>query len=129
MPVRCTRATIQVATTRRYWPLHEPMGSLPNTRSDMSVCRIGDEIAGVPVSRGINRWWTVLAGALACGVGAGIAVLYGFPILAASLERELGWDRSFYSFCLTCFLAATGVGTITLGVFIRRLGVRRAASL
>jgi predicted MFS family arabinose efflux permease len=95
----------------------------------MSVCRIGDEIAGVPVSRGINRWWTVLAGALACGVGAGIAVLYGFPILAASLERELGWDRSFYSFCLTCFLAATGVGTITLGVFIRRLGVRRAASL
>lgn len=55
----------------------------------MSTQRVsmGDS-AGAP----LNRWWTVVAGALGCCVGAGIAVIYAFPIFAVGVDAEFGWN-------------------------------------
>src|SRR5882724_1245682 len=71
-----------------------------------------------------NPLWTVLAGALGCAVGAGIVVIYVFPIFAIELCEEFKWDRSAYSDCLTSFLVATGIGTVALGRAIGRWNVR-----
>jgi predicted MFS family arabinose efflux permease len=75
-----------------------------------------------------SRWWTVLAGSIGCAVGAGIVVLYAFPLFAQGFQQEFGWTRDTYANCLSIFLLSSGLGTVTLGIAIRRFGVRRAAS-
>ena len=75
-----------------------------------------------------SRWWTVLAGSIGCAVGAGIVVLYVFPLFAQGFQQEFGWTRDTYANCLSIFLLSSGLGTVTLGISIRRFGVRRAAS-
>jgi len=79
-------------------------------------------------SRSINPWWTVIAGALACAVGAGVLIGYMWGIFAESIAAEFRWDRSTAAFCLTCFLVATGFGTVSLGAAIARFGVRKSTA-
>ena len=77
----------------------------------------------------LSRWWTVVAGAMGCAVGAGIVILYTFGIFAKSFTAEFAWSRAVYSFCQTSFLLATGFGTVTLGLLIHRWGVRRPSMI
>jgi len=78
------------------------------------------------LNRSITPWWSVFAGACACAVGAGIFAVYTWGIFSKAISTEFGWDRATLSLCLTCFLIATGFGTITLGQAIARYGVRVA---
>lgn len=74
-----------------------------------------------------SAWWTVVAGAAGSAVGAGIFMVYAFGILGQALASDYGWDRSVVQYCYTAFLAATGFGTVALGQWIHRRGVRRPA--
>jgi MFS family permease len=76
--------------------------------------------------RPISPWWTVFAGSCACVVGAGIVAVYTWGLFSKAIAAEFGWDRSTLSLCLTSFLIATGIGTISLGYAIARYGVRYA---
>ena len=64
---------------------------------------------------------------MGCAIGAGTVVLYTFPLFAQGFQREFAWDRSIYANCLSIFLLSTGFGTVTLGIAIRRFGVRSVA--
>jgi len=57
-------------------------------------------------------------------VGVGIFLLYVLSVLMKPMVADLGFDRSVISFSLTCFLATTAIGTVTLGILIHRFGVR-----
>lgn len=72
-------------------------------------------------------WWIVVAGAMGSAVGAGIFMVYAFGILGKALTSEYAWDRSVVQYCFTSFLVATGFGTVVLGQWIHRSGVRRPA--
>jgi predicted MFS family arabinose efflux permease len=72
----------------------------------------------------LSRWWTVVAGALGCGLGAGVAVIYTFGVFAAAMAAEFGWSRSVHASSLTIFLVASGTGSLLLGPVIDRFGVR-----
>lgn len=72
----------------------------------------------------LSRWWTVVAGALGAGAGAGILVIYTFGVFASSMAAELGWSRSVYANSLTIFLICSGTGSLLLGPLIDRFGVR-----
>ena len=76
-------------------------------------------------SSSLSRWWTVLAGAVGCAVGAGVLVIYTFGMFASAMATEFGWSRSVYANSLTIFLIASGTGSLVLGPLIDRFGVRR----
>ena len=88
---------------------------------------VSQQNSPLPIRAKISPLWTVLAGALGCAVGAGIVVIYVFPIFSVAFAAEFHWDRSAYSYCLTSFLVATGFGTVILGFAISRWGVRYPA--
>ena len=73
--------------------------------------------------RSLNRWWTVAAGALGNCMGVGVFVVYALNVLTKPMVADLGIDRSVISFSVTCFLAATGFGSVSLGILINRFGV------
>jgi sugar phosphate permease len=77
----------------------------------------------------INRWWSVLAGALSAAVGAGVVGVYMFGVFAKSIGAEFGWSRASVSLGLTAFALASGIGSFTLGLAIDRLGMRRVTVL
>ena len=73
----------------------------------------------------LSRWWTILAGAVGCAVGAGVLVIYTFGVFASAMATQFGWSRSVYANSLTIFLVASGMGSLLLGPLIDRFGVRR----
>lgn len=75
-------------------------------------------------NRPINRWWTVLAGAMGSAVGAGTIMIYSYGILAAAMGAEYGWNRDLVARNMSAFLVGSGIGTVLLGWLISRLGVR-----
>src|SRR5258708_3226745 len=77
----------------------------------------------------INRWWTVVAGALGQVVGAGVVGVYVFAVFAKPIGLEYGWSRSSVSLALTVYAIAAGTGSFTLGMAIDRLGLRRITVL
>lgn len=77
----------------------------------------------------INRWWTVVAGALGQVVGAGVVGVYVFGVFAKPIGLEYGWSRSSVSLALTVYAIAAGTGSFTLGMAIDRLGLRRITVL
>jgi MFS family permease len=76
-----------------------------------------------------NRWWTVVGGGMGNAVGAGIFMVYAFGIFGKAIATEYSWDREIISYCFTAFLVATGFGTVALGAFIARFGVRWPAAV
>ena len=76
----------------------------------------------------VNRWWTVVAGALGCSLGAGILVIYTFGVFAAAMASEFGWSRAVHASSLTVFLVFSGTGSLALGPLIDRFGVRRPSA-
>jgi MFS family permease len=76
-----------------------------------------------------NPWWTVVGGAMGNAVGAGIFMVYAFGIFGKAIATEYSWDREIISYCFTAFLVATGFGTVALGAFIARFGVRVPAAV
>lgn len=80
------------------------------------------------LNKPINRWWTVVAGALGSAVGAGTIMVYAYGILAAAMTAELGWSRELVARNMTAFLIGSGLGTITLGWLISRFGIRGPAA-
>jgi MFS family permease len=75
----------------------------------------------------INRWWTVVAGAMGAAVGSGVVVVFALGVFAKSIASEYGWSRSSVSLALTAFAITSGFGIFTLGMAIDRLGLRRVA--
>jgi predicted MFS family arabinose efflux permease len=72
----------------------------------------------------INRWWTVLAGALGCAVGAGIISVYVLGVFTKDISAEFGWGRSFTTAGTTCFFIVSGLGSLALGSIMARRSVR-----
>ena len=73
----------------------------------------------------INRWWTVVGGALCLSVGAGVISAFMFGTFIKAIAAENGWTRAQVSLGLTIFEFAMGPGTIALGWLVDRWGVRR----
>lgn len=73
----------------------------------------------------INRWWTVVGGALCLSVGAGVISAFMFGTFIKAIAAQNGWSRAQVSLGLTIFEFAMGPGTIVLGSLIDRWGVRR----
>jgi MFS family permease len=73
----------------------------------------------------INRWWTVVGGAICLSVGAGVISAFMFGTFVKAIAAENGWGRSQVSLGLTVFEFSMGPGTIVLGWLIDRWGVRK----
>ncbi|HJQ17202.1 MAG TPA: MFS transporter [Allosphingosinicella sp.] len=80
-------------------------------------------------NRPLNPWWSVVAGFFGSAVGAGTIMVYVYGQLAVAMAAEFAWSREVIARNLTAFLIGSGVGTITLGWLISRLGIRRPAAL
>ena len=76
------------------------------------------------LNRPINRWWSVLAGAVGTALGAGIVMGYGFGILAQSMIAELGWRRDIVANMYGAFSFGSGLGMLILGWLISQYGIR-----
>lgn len=76
----------------------------------------------------LNRWWAVGAGALANAFGAGPIMVYGYSIMAEGMVADFGWTRADSASFFSAFLLGQGLGIITLGWLISRLGVRLPAA-
>lgn len=74
--------------------------------------------------RPINRWWTVLAGAMGCAAGAGVVATYVFGIFVKAISAEFGWDRSATTAGISCFYFASGIGSLVLGSITVRWSLR-----
>jgi MFS family permease len=81
------------------------------------------------VKQDINRWWTVLGGAICLSVGAGVISAFMFGTFIKAIAAENGGSRAQVSLGLTIFEFAMGPGTIVLGSLIDRFGVRRPTML
>jgi MFS family permease len=79
--------------------------------------------------RGMNRWWTVGAGALANAFGAGPIMVYGYSIMAEGLLADYGWTRADAASFFSAFLLGSGIGIVSLGWLISRLGVRLPSAI
>ena len=76
------------------------------------------------LSRPINRWWTVLAGAMGCAAGAGVVATYVFGIFIKAISAEYGWDRSATTASISCFYFVSGIGSVVLGSVASRWSIR-----
>ena len=75
-------------------------------------------------SKPINRWWTVLAGVLGCGVGAGVVATYVLGVFIKPISAEFGWDRSFTTAGISCFYIVSGLGSVVFGAIISKWSIR-----
>jgi MFS family permease len=85
-----------------------------------SVSKAESRLAGE-----LNRWWTVVGGAICLSVGAGVISAFMFGTFVKAIAAENGWGRSQVSLGLTVFEFSMGPGTIVLGWLIDRWGVRK----
>lgn len=76
------------------------------------------------LNRPINRWWTVLAGAMGCAAGAGVVATYVFGIFIKAISAEYGWDRSATTLSISCFYFVSGIGSVVLGSIASRWSIR-----
>lgn len=77
----------------------------------------------------INRWWTVVAGAIGCAAGAGVVAGYVFGVFIKGISEEFAWDRSDTTAGISLFVLASGVGNLVLGFIVARRSVRAACML
>lgn len=74
--------------------------------------------------RPINRWWTVLAGALGCAAGGGIIASYAFGLFIKAVAEDFGWGRTETTASISCFYIASGIGCLLYGSMISRWPLR-----
>jgi len=79
-------------------------------------------------NRPINRWWTVVGGALACAVSIGV-ISNSFGIFTKAIGADFGWERSEVTFGLTIQHIFSGLSYIPLGVILQRYGVRKPTAI
>jgi MFS family permease len=80
-------------------------------------------------NRELNRWWTVVGGAICLSVGAGVISAFMFGTFIRAIAAQNHWGRSQVSLGLTIFEFAMGPGTIVLGSLVDRWGVRKPTLL
>jgi MFS family permease len=80
-------------------------------------------------SKELNRWWTVVGGAICLSVGAGVISAFMFGTFIRAIAAQNHWGRSEVSLGLTIFEFAMGPGTIVLGSLVDRWGVRKPTLL
>jgi predicted MFS family arabinose efflux permease len=79
------------------------------------------------LNKPINPWWNVLAGFIGNFFTAGVVLIYAISFYTKAISTDNQFDRGVLSFSFTCFLIATGIGTITLGRLIHSWGIRMPA--
>lgn len=79
--------------------------------------------------RHFNRWWTVVAGAVANALGAGPIMVYGYSIMAEGMLDDFGWTRADVAGFFSAFLLGSGIGIVLLGWLISRAGVRLPSAI
>lgn len=75
----------------------------------------------------LNRWWTVLAGALGCAGGSGVVGSWVFGVFVKQISRDFGWERTVTTAGIFFFYLFYGFGCLTLGDVMARWGVRKCA--
>ena len=77
----------------------------------------------------LNRWCTVVAGALGNAVGAGVVSTFVFGVFIKDISNEFGWDRSYTTAGISCFFILAGVGALVLGSFMARWSMRSVTTV
>ena len=77
----------------------------------------------------LNRWWTVLAGALGCAGGSGVVGSWVFGVFVKQISKDFGWERSVTTAGIFFFYLFYGIGCLALGDMMARWGVRKCALL
>ncbi len=80
------------------------------------------------INNPINRWWTVVGGAIACAVSIGV-MGYSFGIFTKAIAAEFGWDRSTVTLGLTVQHIFSGLSFAPLGGILLRWDVRRPTAI
>ena len=77
----------------------------------------------------VNRWFTVLAGAMGCASGAGMVATAALGVFTKSISTDFGWERSATTAGITCFYIASGIGSVVLGSILAKRSIRQVTSI
>lgn len=77
----------------------------------------------------INRWWTVVAGALGCASGAGVVATYVLGVFVKSISDEFSWERSYTTAGISLFFLFSGIGSLILGSIMSKRPIRSVTIL
>lgn len=80
-------------------------------------------------SKPINRWWTVVAGAIGTGTGVGVVAGYVFGVFITSISAEFGWERSYTTAGISALYIASGIGSLVLGSVMTKWSIRAVTML
>jgi len=80
------------------------------------------------INNSMNRWWTVVGGAIACSVSIGV-IGYSLGIFTKAIAAEFGWDRSTATLGLTIQHICSGVSYLPFGGIMLRWNVRRPTAV
>ena len=72
----------------------------------------------------INRWWTVVAGALGNAVGTGVVASYVLGVFVKNISEDFGWERSYATAGISCLFIVSGFGSLALGSLMTRWSIR-----
>src|ERR1044072_4770205 len=72
----------------------------------------------------VNRWWTVVAGALGNAAGTGVVATYVLGVFVKNISDEFGWERSYTTAGISCLFIASGIGSLVLGSLMARWSIR-----
>ncbi|WP_313805601.1 MFS transporter [Sphingobium sp.] len=73
----------------------------------------------------INRWWTVVAGALGNAVGTGVVASYVLGVFVKNISHDFGWERSYATAGISCLFIVSGFGSLVLGSLMSRWSIRK----
>ena len=77
----------------------------------------------------INRWWTVVAGALGNAVGTGVIASYVLGVFVKNISHDFGWERSYTTAGISCLFIISGFGSLILGSLLTRWPIRKITIL
>lgn len=73
----------------------------------------------------VNRWWTVVAGALGNAVGTGVVASYVLGVFVKNISDDFGWERSYTTAGISCLFIVSGIGSLVLGSLMTRYSIRK----
>ena len=77
----------------------------------------------------LNRWWTVVAGALGNAVGTGVVASYVLGVFVKNISSDFGWERSYTTAGTSFLFIISGFGSLVLGSLITRWSIRLVTML